>query len=76
MMIHDDCYFCCKRIGSFNKKNKGHIKYAYFVSAPKPVPHDNENPVPTPPADQNRSAVVKRIVMMNLLKPTLKNHTF
>ena len=50
---HDDCYFCCTSIAGFNKKNKGHIKYAYCVSARKPVPHDDENPVPTPPADQN-----------------------
>ena len=50
---HDDCLFCCTSIGGFNKKNKGHIKYAYCVSARKPVPHDDENPVPTPPADQN-----------------------
>jgi len=50
---HDDCYFCCTNIAGFNKKNKGHIKYADCVSARKPVPHDGENPIPTPPADQN-----------------------
>ena len=50
----DDCYFCCTSIAGFNKKNKDYIKYADCISATKPVPHNDENPVPRPPTDAVR----------------------
>ena len=52
---HDDCYFCCIIIARLHEKNKGNIKYADCISARKPSPHNDENPVPIPPAGQDKA---------------------
>lgn len=46
---HSDCYFCMTKIAGFSKKNKSQIVYPDCESALKPVPHNEENPVPIPP---------------------------
>ena len=38
------------KVAGFSKKNKSKIVYPDCESALKPVPHDEENPVPFPPA--------------------------
>ena len=45
------CYFCMTNIAGFTKKNKSKITYPNCESARKPVPHDETNPPPVPPAD-------------------------
>ena len=46
-----DCYFCMTNIAGFTKKNKSKITYPNCESARKPVPHDETNQPPVPPAD-------------------------
>lgn len=46
---HSDCYFCMTNIAGYSKKNKSAIHYPNCDSALKPVPHDEQNPVPNPP---------------------------
>jgi hypothetical protein len=56
---HSDCYFCMTKIAGFSKKNKHKIVYPNCESALKPVPHDEDNPVPVPPhagADETDSS--------------------
>ena len=47
----NDCYFCMTNIVGFTKKNKSKITYPNCESARKPVPQDEANPPPVPPAD-------------------------
>lgn len=46
----NDCYFCLTKIARFSKKNKSKIMYPNCESAMIPVPHDEANPPPVPPA--------------------------
>ena len=46
-----DCYFCMTKIKGFTKKTRSKIIYADCPSALKPVPHNEEMPVPKPPPE-------------------------
>ena len=43
----DDCYFCLVNVKGFNKKDKQYLQYPNIHSAMRPIPHNNEVPVPT-----------------------------
>ena len=43
-------------IVGFTKKNKSKITYLNCESARKPVPHDETNPPPVPPADMTNTS--------------------
>lgn len=45
----NDCYFCLTNVVGFSAKNKHKINYANCTSVMKPVPHDDNFPVPTTP---------------------------
>ena len=47
----NDSYFCMTNIVGFTKKNKSKITYPNCESARKPLPHDEKNQPPVPPAD-------------------------
>ena len=55
----NDCYFCMTNIVGFTKKNKSKITYPNCESARKPVPHDETNPPPVPPADMTDTSSSK-----------------
>ena len=47
-----DCYFCMVNISGYSEKTKHKIEYKNLDSARRPIPHDDEMPVPTPPKDK------------------------
>ena len=46
-----DCYFCLTKITGVSFKHRKSIQYPNLLSAMRPVPHDDNLPVPKPPAD-------------------------
>ena len=51
-----DCYFCMTNIAGFSRKSKSKIAYLTCKSAPKPVPHGSDIPVPIPPSKDEEYA--------------------
>ena len=51
-----DCYFCVTNIADFSRKSKSKIVYPTCKSAPKPVPHGSDIPVPIPPSKDEEYA--------------------
>jgi hypothetical protein len=47
----DDCYFCLVKTAGYSTKNKKKIEYPNLCSAIRPVPHNNNLPVPKPPCN-------------------------
>ena len=47
----DDCYFYLTNIIGFDASSRKNIKYSNLLSAMRPVPHSNDLPVPTSPAN-------------------------
>ena len=45
----NDCYFCSCNVSGFNMKNKHNIQYPNLPSAIRPILHQPDVPVPTPP---------------------------
>ncbi|KAL4104935.1 hypothetical protein QTP88_020211 [Uroleucon formosanum] len=43
----DDCYFCILNITGIDRNNRSKWKYPDLASARRPVPHSDENPIPT-----------------------------
>lgn len=48
----DDCYFCCVNVKGFSARNKHKIVYPNIESAMRPVPHDDNLPIPKPPENE------------------------
>jgi hypothetical protein len=48
-----DCYFCLTNITGITSKSKHTVKYPNVPSALRPVPHNEELPIPKPPANVN-----------------------
>lgn len=48
---YTDCYFCLTKISGVSFKHRKSIQYPNLPSAMRPVPHDDNLPVPKPPAD-------------------------
>lgn len=48
---HTDCYFCLTKIAGVSFKNRKSIQYPNLPSAIRPVLHDDNLPIPKPPAD-------------------------
>ena len=45
----NNCYFCSSNVSGFNMKNKHNIQYPNLPSAIRPILHQPDVPVPTPP---------------------------
>ena len=45
----NDCYFCNCNVSGFNMKNKHNLQYPNLPSAIRPILHQPDVPVPTPP---------------------------
>lgn len=53
-----DCYFCVTETFGYSKQSKSQIKYPAVNSVSKPVPHDDDHPVPIPPNETNESSSI------------------
>jgi hypothetical protein len=51
----NDCYFCITNTSGFTSKNKQNIEYPNLPSALRPVPHSEDVPIPTVPAELSLS---------------------
>ena len=72
----DDCYFCYTSIGGYNKKKKATSSTLTASLLVNLCLMMTRTPFHLQLIRTYLYAVAKRIMMMNLLNPTLQNHTF